>query len=365
MQVEPTLVAVPGEESADYPVFVGKDLVGQLPRLLRQHAPAHRFAIISDEQVAAIHGARVMDLLLDGGISAHLFSFQAGEQQKTRESWSRLSDQMLQLGFGRDCAVIALGGGVTGDLAGFVAATYMRGLPLVQIPTSLLAMIDSAVGGKTGVDTPAGKNLIGAFHPPRLVLVETGFLGTLPEAHLRSGMAEAVKHGAIADAHYFDEISANSQQLLTGDEAALTRLVLKSVEIKAGVVARDPHESGVRKILNFGHTLGHAVEALSGYRLLHGEAVSIGMVLEARLGEKVGITAAGTAERLRDVLSGLQLSVRVPTGMDADEILAATRLDKKAREGRVEYSLIEAIGRAAPSTAVPAERVLEVLRDAD
>lgn len=362
MRADASVVPVQVGAGAAYQVHVGCNFLDRLPRLLEEHAPAHRFAIISDDRVAAAHGARVLELLTAEGYLAHLFSFESGEQQKTRASWSRLSDEMLDLQFGRDCTVIALGGGVTGDLAGFVAATYMRGVPLVQCPTSLLAMIDSAVGGKTGVDTPAGKNLIGAFHPPRLVIADTSLLSTLPQAHLRSGMAEAVKHGAIADADYFGEIEAHAEQLLAGSLAALTWLVERSVEIKADVVSRDPHEQGVRRILNFGHTLGHALETVSGYQLLHGEAVSIGMVLEARLGESLAVTATGTADRLRDVLSGLHLPVSTPAELAADEILAATRLDKKARQGRVEYSLVHEIGRAAPATAVSDVRVMEVLR---
>ena len=253
-----------------------------------------------------------------------------------------------------------------GDLGGFVAATYMRGLPLVQVPTTLLAMIDSSVGGKTGVDTPAGKNLLGCFHQPQVVLADADLLQTLPDAHIRAGLAEAVKHGAIADPEYLDWIESAAGELLAGDPEALTRLIGRSVEIKAEVVNRDELEAGPRKMLNFGHTVGHAVEALSGYALLHGEAVAIGMVEEARIGERIGVTAAGTAARLRRVLSRLGLPTSLPLEMGVDEVVAWTRADKKAREGRVEYALIESIGAPAVrdgrhGSPVADETVLEVL----
>lgn len=235
---------------------------------------------------------------------------------------------------------------MTGDLAGFVAATYMRGVPLVQIPTSLLAMIDSSVGGKTGVDTPAGKNLVGAFLQPQVVVADTDVLGTLAERELRAGLVEAVKHGAIADADYFAFIERSLSDILSLQAEAITHLIARSVEIKARVVAEDEREGGIRKTLNFGHTIGHAVEALSGYSLLHGEAIAIGMVAEARMGERMGITESGTADRLREILQRIDMPVEIPATMTHDQIHAATLTDKKARAGQVEYSLIERIGAA-------------------
>lgn len=342
------LIEVPVRTPAgEYPVLIGEGLLGRVAELVAKHAAAHRYAVIADDRVAALYGAAVRDALAGARPGVELLSFPAGESNKTRERWAELSDQMLAAGFGRDSGVVALGGGVTGDLAGFVAATYMRGLPVVQVPTSLLAMIDSSVGGKTGVDTPGGKNLIGAFLQPQVVIADPATLATLPPEELRSGLAEALKHGAIADAAYFAEIADGAATLLAGDGGALTRLVARSVEIKAEVVGRDEKESGPRRILNFGHTLGHAVEAVSGYTLLHGEAISIGMVLEARLGERLGVTEPGTAEALIAALECLELPTRVPDGMDAGAVLHATRSDKKARQGRVEYSLIERIGRAS------------------
>jgi 3-dehydroquinate synthase len=332
----------------EYEVLIGQGLLEGLPELLRSAAPAHRYALIADDRVAGLYGERLADALRAAGAPVELLTFPAGESQKSRESWAALSDAMFAAGLGRDSAVLALGGGVTGDLAGFVAATYMRGLPVVQIPTTLLAMIDSSVGGKTGVDTPAGKNLIGAFLQPRLVVADTAVLRTLPDTELRAGLAEAIKHGAIADREYFDWIGGSLGAIMACDPDSMARLVLRSVEIKAEVVGRDEREAGPRKTLNFGHTVGHAVEALSGFRLLHGEAIAIGMMVECAIGEALGVTAAGSGEALGDLLERAGLPTRVPADFAAARVLAGTRSDKKARQGRVEYSLIERIGAASP-----------------
>ena len=336
-------------EAEGYDILIGTGMMARLPALVRESAPAHRYVIIADERVADLHAERAAEQFREAGLSTDLLTFPAGESNKSRESWVRLSDEMFRLGCGRDAAVVAIGGGVTGDLAGFVAGTFMRGIPLVQVPTSLLAMIDSSVGGKTGVDTPEGKNLIGVFLQPRLVVADTGVLATLPAEELRAGLVEAVKHGAIADAEYFAFIERDLDAILALRPDAVEWLVTRSVQIKAGVVARDEKEGGPRKTLNFGHTIGHAVEALSGFELLHGEAIAIGMVAEASLGERLGITRPGTAERLQALLDRMGMPTVIPAAMPIDTVVAATRSDKKAREGRVEYSLIEEIGRAYPA----------------
>ncbi|MGH7720169.1 MAG: 3-dehydroquinate synthase, partial [Gemmatimonadaceae bacterium] len=314
---------------------------------------------------APLHAARVVASF--DGARAEVFKVPTGERYKTREMWQHLTDDLLRNGFGRDSAVIALGGGVIGDLAGFVAATFMRGIPYVQVPTTLLAMIDASIGGKTAVDTPAGKNLVGAFHRPAAVVIDPGALATLPTAHLRAGLAEAIKHGVVADAEYFEHISAGLEGLLArASPEALERLIVRSVEIKTDVVREDERESGKRKILNFGHTLGHAIEAMSGYELLHGEAVGAGMALEARLAERIGVAEAGTARRISDVLHRAGLPTERPSEVSAEAIILATRTDKKARQGSVEYALPQRIGemsaRASGWTmAVEDRAVLEIL----
>lgn len=360
-------VNLPERPSQGYEILVGSGLFTSLANILSRFCPAHRYAVVTDDRVAGLYAVKLSRMLHAAGYRTDVFAFEAGEARKTRETWALVGDAMLEAGIGRDAALIAFGGGVPGDLGGFVAATYMRGLPLVQVPTTLLAMIDSSVGGKTGVDAPAGKNLVGAFHQPQCVVIDPDLLQTLPEPHLRAGLAEAVKHGAIADAEYLDWIEQSAPLLLAGDPEALTRLIVRSVEIKSEAVSRDEKETGPRKMLNFGHTLGHAVEALSGYELLHGEAVAIGMVEEARVGERIGVTAAGTSSRLRKVLTKLGLPTSLPYEMSADEVIGWTRTDKKAREGRVNYALIEAIGTPALgknggyASPVADETVMEVL----
>jgi 3-dehydroquinate synthase len=363
-------VNLPEKPSRGYEILVGSGLFASMATILSRFCPAHRYAVVTDDRVAELYAVKLSRMLHSAGYRTDVFAFENGEGHKTRETWSLITDAMLEGGIGRDAAMIAFGGGVPGDLGGFVAATYMRGLPLVQVPTTLLAMIDSSVGGKTGVDTPAGKNLVGAFHQPECVLIDPDLLQTLPDAQLRSGLAEAVKHGAIADPEYLEWIETSAAELLAGDPDALTRLIVRSVEIKAEVVGRDEKESGPRKLLNFGHTIGHAVEALSGYSLLHGEAVAIGMVEEARIGEKLGVTASGTSARLRRVLTRLGLPTSLPMVLSAGDVIGWTRTDKKTREGRVQYALIEGVGIPALGrdgrygTAVADETVLEVLNGA-
>jgi 3-dehydroquinate synthase len=341
-------------------VHVGAGLLDRAGEIVREAAPAHRYAIISDANVAPLYAARLRAAM--GDASTELFTIPAGEEHKTREQWALLTDAILAGGFGRDSAILALGGGVVGDLAGFVAATYMRGIPFVQLPTTLLAMIDASVGGKTGVDTSAGKNLVGAFHRPRAVIADPSVLASLPPNHLRAGLAEAVKHGAIADAAYYNQIDGALPSLLSASSGdAILSLIVRSIEIKAGIVLEDEREGGVRRNLNFGHTLGHAIEAVSGYSMLHGEAIAIGMVLEAQLGERLGVTAPGTATRLRDTLTRAELPTALPRSFDGARVLSMTQGDKKARGGVTEYALVAEIGRAISGVRAPDATVLELL----
>jgi 3-dehydroquinate synthase len=335
-----------------YGVKVAAGLLDALARTVLDVAPAHRYAIVTDDTVRALYAERVQATFASG--AAELFSIPAGEAHKTRESWARLTDELLAAGFGRDTTVVALGGGVVGDLAGFVASTFMRGIPYVQVPTTLLAMIDASIGGKTGVDTTAGKNLVGTFHQPAAVVVDPTALATLPSRHLRAGLAEAVKHGVIADESYFDRLVGDVPTLLDPAGAVsevMTSLIARSIEIKADVVRRDEREGGVRKVLNLGHTLGHAIELLSGYEMLHGEAVAIGMALESELAERAGIAECGTSARVREALGRVGLPVDRPAEMSPERIIEATRADKKARRGAVEYALPRRVGAMAAESS--------------
>jgi 3-dehydroquinate synthase len=346
-----------------YPVLVGVGLLAQLARVLEEHVGARRYAVISDDNVAALHGHPVMEGLRDAGLDASLFTFPAGEASKTRDSWSILTDEMLGAGFGRDSCVVAVGGGVTTDLGGFVAATYLRGVPVVQVPTSYLAMIDASVGGKTGVDVAAGKNLVGAFHPPKAVIADTEVLRTLPRTERAQGLVEAFKHGAILDAEYFGQLESFVGDLMEADAAVAADAVLRSVELKAGVVGEDELEVGYRQILNFGHTLGHALEAASQYALGHGSAVALGMVLEAELGERLGITEPGTRDRIASALDALLPSARE---LDMERAVPYLRADKKVRGGRSRVVLLRRIGEVDAgdgwSHEVPQSALADVLK---
>lgn len=357
------------QRDASYDILIGRGLLGELAPLLTAACPAARYAVITDSHVGKLYGQQVVARCHDATLQAQLFEFPAGESNKTRETWTSLCDRMLAARLGRDGAVLALGGGVVGDLAGFVAATYLRGIPYVQLPTTLLAMIDSSIGGKTGVDVPSGKNLLGAFHQPRRVVADLDLLGTLPPSQLAAGVAEAVKHGVIADADYFAFLERERDGVTAQHADTLEHLVRRSVEIKADVVAADERETGRRAILNFGHTVAHAIEATAQFAALHGEAVAIGMAYEARLAEALGIAAAGTATRIRRLLERYGLPLELPAGAAVDDVVAAMQVDKKGRAGGVRFALPEAVGRmhadgAGWTVAAPEGLVREVLAGA-
>ena len=331
-------------------------------------APAHRYAIITDANVGAIYAGQVRNAF--NGDEVEVFTIAPGESHKSRETWASLTDQLLARGFGRDSAVIALGGGVVGDLGGFVAGTFMRGIPVVQVPTSLMAMVDASIGGKTAVDTPAGKNLVGVFHPPAAIVVDPQVLVTLPLNEMRAGFAEVVKHGVIADEPYLRGVAGGAQNLLarSGGSASDSMLaaIVRSIEIKASIVSRDEREEGLRKTLNFGHTIGHAIELVSGYSLLHGEAVAIGMALEGRLAEQIGVAEPGTADAITGALRAFSLPTTLPDAFESETVIAAMGSDKKARGGKTRFALPSRVGSMAGeesgwTIAVSNDQLREVL----
>ncbi len=331
----------------DYDVVIEAGALDRLGDFLAEHARAHAYAIISDATVARIYGERALHAARKTGAACALYEFPPGERHKTVATWQDLTERLLAEGYGRDACIIALGGGVTGDIAGFVAATYMRGIPVVQVPTTLLAMIDAAVGGKTGVDTGAGKNLIGAFHQPHVVVSDPHVLRTLPPAELRFGLAEAVKHGAIADAEYLAWLAQSAPAIFDHKTHTLLSLITRSVEIKAHFVSEDVHERGARAALNFGHTIAHALEHVSDYTLPHGHAVALGMLVETIAGETHGLTQAGTAQHLSGALHALGLPTQLPHDIDPVAVLGATGADKKSRAGTARYTLLRRTGAVA------------------
>lgn len=338
-------VAFPAARSRATRVLVGRGILADLPAEIGAAFPAHLAVVVSDGRVFPLHGEPLLRALRDAGVRAEPLVFPAGEASKTRETKSALEDGLLALGAGRDTVLVAVGGGVTGDLAGFVASTWHRGVPVVQVPTSLLAMTDAALGGKTAVNLPGGKNLVGTFHQPLSLWADLETLSTLPEREYRAGLAEAVKAAAIADAASFGAMENSAAELAAREPGAVERAVRVGLEVKARFVAEDETEQGRRAALNFGHTVAHAFEAASTWTILHGEAVSIGLVAEARLAVRRLGFPAGEAERLRVLLSDLGLPTEAPGGLDRVSVLEALRRDKKRRAGTVRVALPERLGR--------------------
>jgi 3-dehydroquinate synthase len=324
-----------------YPVYVEAGALGRMDQMVAAHLAGRRIAMIADESVFQLYQNGTMGAAPWTGDT---ITFPSGERSKTRESWTRLTDSLMERGFGRDSALVALGGGVAGDLAGFVAATYMRGIPYIQVPTTLLAMVDASVGGKTGVDTPHGKNLVGAFHPPAAVIADPQVLATLPDRDYRAGLAEAVKHGLIADRSYFEWIESNAAALSSRALEPLTHLIRRSVEIKAEVVSGDERESGRRAILNAGHTVAHALERISGYEVLHGQAVAVGLVVECELAEQLGVAPAGLRHRVETLLGRLGLAASFPPRLERGSLFSSMATDKKNRSGQVHFALVRKVG---------------------
>jgi 3-dehydroquinate synthase len=345
--------------SRRYPVRIGAGLLHDAAAL-NALVPGRHALVVSDDNVAPLYLPPVLAALTDKSLGQLVLP--PGEQEKTLARFSRILDALAALGANRDATVIALGGGVIGDLAGFAAACWMRGVRLLQLPTTLLAMVDSSVGGKTAVDLPAGKNLVGAFHQPHAVIADTDTLASLPPRELRAGLAEVVKYGAIGDVDFFAWLESNADRLLARDTDALAEAIACSCTYKAGVVARDETEQGERALLNFGHTFGHAIEAEQGFGgLNHGEAVAVGMVLAVRLSARLGRAPAADAARLQTLLTRFGLPVALPPGLSADALLARMMLDKKSVSGALRLILWRGVGQAEIVADVEQADVLAVM----
>jgi len=320
-----------------------------------------KYFIITDSNVKRLYADDFLRRLQTNKIEVHLLSVLPGEKSKTRKTKEQLEDKLLKLKADRYSLIIALGGGVIGDLAGFVAATFMRGISYIQIPTTLLSQIDSSIGGKVAVNHPLGKNLIGAFYQPKKVYIDVETLNTLPKREFRNGMAEVIKYAAILDANLFSYLEDNNQKINIHHKSSILNLVQRCCKLKKMIVEKDEKETGLRRILNFGHTIGHAIESLSKYKLSHGEAVAIGMVIEAKISAALGMLKQSDVERLRKVIELYKLPTKIPSKMDMAKIIQSTYLDKKAQQGQVQYTLLKKIGKAAMSISVPRNIVERVL----
>jgi 3-dehydroquinate synthase len=346
--------------SRAYPVHVGSGLLDR-PELLAPHLAGGRAAIVTNPVVAPLYLERVVASLRACGVDPVIIVVPDGEDHKDWQTLNLIYDALLAARCGRDTVLVALGGGVVGDVAGFAAATYQRGVPFIQVPTTLLAQVDSSVGGKTAVNHPRGKNMIGAFHQPLAVVADMDTLCTLPPRELRAGLAEVIKHGLIQDAGFLAWLEANLERLLAGDGEALAHAVVRSVEIKSAIVARDETETGDRALLNLGHTFGHAVEAGLGFGTwLHGEAVGAGLVMAADLSARLGHLGPADVERVSRLVERAGLPVRGPD-LGVGRYLELMSLDKKVKAGRMRFILLERLGAAYINAETPDGPLRETL----
>lgn len=362
-----TVVRVSGEGFKPYDIIVGRGVLAEAGQRIAPLARG-RTAIVSDATVAALHGRALQVSLEAAGVRSEIIAVPPGEGSKSFAELERLTDHLLALGLDRKDVVVALGGGVVGDLAGLAAALYMRGIDFVQVPTTLLAQVDSSVGGKTAIDTPRGKNLVGAFHQPRLVLADIDVLGTLPERQLRSGWAEVLKHGLICDPDFFDWLATKGASGARGEPEALERAVVRSVEIKAAIVGEDEKEAGRRALLNLGHTFGHAIEAELGFEeaaLAHGEAVALGCCMAFRYSASQGLCSHEDVRRVETTVAEAGLPTRfVQVGAFSSEALLARMAgDKKAEGGGLTLILARGVGQAFISKTETPATVLAFLRE--
>ena len=342
-----------------YPIFIGSDLIDR-PELFEACSKASSIFIVTNITVAPLYAERLSKTLASFGKSVRTIALPDGESFKDWKNLQTIFDELLKHGADRQTVLVALGGGVIGDMTGFAAASFMRGIRFIQVPTTLLSQVDSSVGGKTGINHPLGKNMIGAFHQPIAVIADLSTLKTLPPRELSAGLAEVIKHGAIADASFLDWIEANTSALLACDIEAMSHAVLRSCEIKSAVVSADEREGGVRATLNFGHTFGHAIEAGMGYgEWLHGEAVGCGMVMGAKLSCLLKKITQADADRLTRIIHAMHLPTTAPK-FGADRYIDLMQVDKKAEGGQIRYVLLEQIGKAYIATA-PHEAVIETL----
>lgn len=343
-----------------YPIHIGRSLITDasliLPHLKRKHV-----AVVTNTTVAPLYLHKLTQALQDAGVAVIPIILPDGEAYKNTETLNKIYDALLQNRCERSTTLIALGGGVIGDLTGYAAATYLRGVPFIQIPTTLLSQVDSSVGGKTGINHPLGKNMIGAFYQPQLVLADIDTLKTLPPREFSAGMAEVIKYGLIRDAKFFDWLEANIAKLMAQDEAAISEAIYRSCQNKADVVARDEHENGERALLNLGHTFGHAIENAMGYGVwLHGEAVAAGTMMAADLSLRMGWLSDAEVKRMHAILSAANLPLDPPK-LGADKYLALMQLDKKVSDGKIRLILQQGIGKSVITSDYDADKLKATL----
>jgi len=348
-----------GERS--YPIFIHEGMIKLVGKDLQERKVAKRYGVISDDHVASLYAEQLMTSLAEAGIAAELITFPRGEENKSLQTLSTLCSELATRNFDRKDGLIALGGGVTGDITGFLASVYMRGIPFVQIPTTLLAQVDSSVGGKTGVDIPEGKNLVGTFYQPKAVYIDTDVLQTLPEKELLGGLAEVIKYGVIVDKDFFQFLEDNRLPILALDKTIITDTIARCCELKAWVVEQDEREGDLRRILNFGHTIGHAIEAASDFKLIHGLAIGMGMCAIATLSSRIGRLDSDEEKRIIRLIEAFGLPINTPAELNRNRIKGYLKTDKKTVGGRVFYVLPERIGKVFITDQILEEDIDAVL----
>jgi 3-dehydroquinate synthase len=347
--------------SSSYEIYIGKDIIDRMGLLFTKHKWGSRYIILTDSLVSSLHGTRVQEVLMATGLKVDMIDFPAGEASKDIMTCLRISDQMMEKGVDRASALIALGGGVVGDITGFVASIYMRGIPYIQVPTTLLAQVDSSIGGKTGIDLQTGKNILGTFYQPKGVFIDLAFLKTLEPLEMKNGLAEVVKYGIIDDPELFSLLEAKAAHISNQASDLLAEIVTRSCRIKKGFVEIDEQEKGVRRILNFGHTIGHAIETESRYAIPHGDAVSMGMAAAAILSERMHYLPAEDRGRIIALIRGIGLPHSIPRSLSLDGIMARMHGDKKKAGDVLNFVLLKKIGIPFVTSAVPEQLIRETI----
>ena len=346
-----------------YKIVIGKGLLNQIPKILKNKPLGNDYAIVTDSNVKELYGNKLLEGLHNEDIEAELFSFKAGEENKTRNVKEEMEDKIIASGFGRDMAIIALGGGVVGDVAGFVAATLYRGVNLIQVPTTLLAQVDSSIGGKAAINHQSGKNLIGTFYNPKIVFADVDALKSMPKSEFANGLVEMIKHALILDKDHFIFLENNIDRITALEEDILISAIKRSCEAKKIAVEKDEKEENFRKILNFGHTIGHSLESASNYNLAHGEAVSIGIMAESEISKELGLLNEKDVSRIKYLLRKANLPIEVPKSIEAEKIIYGTMSDKKTIKKVPYYTLLEGIGKAKINVNVSEDILFRVLNN--
>ncbi len=349
--------------SSSYEIHIGHQIMDRMALILASQGWARRYFLLTDARVSALHGGRVLAILRETGLAVEEMVFPGGEEQKSIQTCTELAERMMERGADRTSALIALGGGVVGDLTAFLASIYMRGIPHIQVPTTILAQVDSSIGGKTAIDLPSAKNLLGTFTQPRAVFIDLAFLETLSPREFTNGLAEIVKYGIIEDPEILEELEKGEESLRRRDPSFLEGIIAKACRIKKGIVESDETDRGLRRILNFGHTVGHAIEAESGFTVSHGEAVAMGMCAAALLSERRRYLSPRDRERIFSAIGRAGLPVRIPTALDPEGILRGLKKDKKKEGDQIRFVLLKRPGLPFVNGGISLSMVRETIEE--